>query len=239
VLDDVDGRKMAFLFGIDEFSGWDSSSEDLTAPTGPLWVHFDPRVPATVMTTEHLLRLEDPPGAMGFAEEDIRVWGEQIDVVGKRVVDQEEARFKLPTMLSLSCASEAYRGDDARLGMDYGLNGSDSGIVGDAEWAINPHILRNNPVACEFRAYKQFVVVIDRADFTTSSVVRFLTADGGQTLEDGARSSVELQAWRSAGLDEVVRRLAFLVPAAWELFVSMTESLNGILLEGWAATGLM
>lgn len=342
VLSDDDSRKTAFLIGIDAASGWQSSAQQ--TPGRPLWVHYDPRVPATVETTEHALRLEDAPGTMGLSEDEIRVWPEQIDMLVKRIRDPDELAFKLPTMLSLSCVSEEYRAEDVNLGMDFGppaidqtttesdskllealretalklrtadltierngetviASNADSAETSDLRYAIyvpflaaaedalvmlehtarvftdlmwtklasitgaqqktvhfefsippepndtsvvaayreaghppnysgalvaqgaetdttrrrlhplsiNPHFTLNDPDTCGFDPYKIFAVVIDRADFIhDSACVRFLLADGGKVLDDECLSYLEGQAWRSAGMREVARRLALM-----------------------------
>lgn len=343
VLSDEDERKTAFLIGIDAESGW-AEAYSSNARGTPVWVHFDARVPAHVMNTEHALRLEDAPGTMGLSDDEIRVWPEQVDITIRRVLNADELAFQLTAMLALSCASEEFREEDMNLGMEYASRGEDltaeeSGSSGpeilrdaaaklrhsdltvtrnegaiivttgnaadapdlrytiyvpflttsedalamledtakvftnavSAELAsliaggsrsvhfdfhiplragdaaivaayreahhtsdycgavfaqesssnetprrlqplhINPHITLNDPTTCEFEPYKTFIVIIDSPDFLNGSAcVRFLLADGGKPLDGEDISYLEGQAWRSAGMREVARRLALM-----------------------------
>lgn len=125
VLGESDERKMAFLFSVHPVPASESGDGNSTPSKYAQWVHFDPRLPSTATTLDHLLRLEDAPGTLGLEEEDIRVWPEQVDTLAKRIRDVESASFSLVTMLDLSCSNEAYREEDASLGMDFSLMGDE------------------------------------------------------------------------------------------------------------------
>lgn len=83
---------------------------------------------------------------------------------------------------------------------------------------INPHMTLNDPSTCGFEPYRTFVIILDRPDFATDSekgtagvaAVRLLLADGGNNIEDAEMDYLEIQVWRSLGMDEVVKRLTLM-----------------------------
>lgn len=83
---------------------------------------------------------------------------------------------------------------------------------------LNPRIFKNDPSTCGFKPYETFLIIIDRPDFAVSSedhtedaaAVRFLLTDGGKSNEDEHEDYLQTQVWRSAGMDEVYRRLTLM-----------------------------
>lgn len=73
------------------------------------------------------------------------------------------------------------------------------------------------PPNARVERYNTFIVILDRPDFTVSAGVLFLLTDGGKyqtqldDVEDGSDLDyAETQVWRSAGMEEVARRLGLL-----------------------------
>lgn len=66
----------------------------------------------------------------------------------------------------------------------------------------------NDPEAVDFEPYKTFLVILEELDFLdVPGCVSFLLADGGRYIDEDRVRYPEMLLWRSAGLDEVSRRL--------------------------------